>query len=228
VRNQTLGQLKATLRSELRQSANPAVAQSADHILVNAIKQAQSFIHTMHSWPHMRARRDIALEAGSYKYDWPVEMDYENVEKILTKYGDRWKDVTLFTDDDETYNAYDTDSDVRADPVLRYRIIDDKQLEVWPIPLTAGILRVKGLRRPPELSGDAVQCPFDDGLVAKIAAGRVARGKGEREAHMQDAMVLFNRLTGKASTATSFHIGGRRATGVDRMPRELVVRVVRQ
>jgi len=225
LRNATLGELKASLRAELRQSSNPAVAQSADHILVNALKQAQSFIHMKHEWPHMRARRDITLEAGSFQYDWPAGMDYERVERILTRYGDRWLPVTLFTDDDDTYNAFDTDSDVRADPVLHYRIVSDTQLEVWPIPMTDGKLRVKGLIRPPQLSGDAIVCPFDDQLMLKIAAARL--GKGEDGKKFEDsAMSILSTMKTHASTATSFHIGG--ANAQPPRQRELVVRVVRE
>lgn len=226
MRNQTLGQLKATLRSELRQSANPAVAQSADHVLVNALKQAQAFVHSMHAWPHRRTRVDVALSAGQRYYDWPDPIDYENVESVYCKWGDIWRPVAVFTEDEDTYNIYNSEADQRVDPVRRYRIIDDTQLEVWPIPASAGTLRIKGLRRIPELSGDSVQCPFDDGLVTKIAASRCARSKVERDAHMQDAMVLFRALTGRASTAQNFHIGGAGATPTTRR-RELVVCVTR-
>lgn len=232
MRNQTLGQLKADLRSELRQSSNPAVAQSSDHILLNALKKAQSWVHAAHSWPHMRSRRDILLQAGSFQYNWPAEMDYENVEEVWTKYGDRWLPVKLFTEDDETYNAYDTDQNVRTAPVLRYRILSDTQLEVWPIPSENGIaggngtLRIKGLLRPPQLSGDAVTCPFDDDLIVLVAAARCSRAKKEREMIMQDASALMHRLSGKSSTATNFHIGGAKALPIRRQ-RELVVRIVR-
>lgn len=226
MRNATLGELKATLRAELRQSANPAVAQSADHILVNAIKQAQGWVHTQHWWPHMRARRDIALEAGSYQYDWPADMDYENVERILTKYGDRWQPVTLFTDDDDTYNAFDTDEDVRADPVLEYRILSDTQLEVWPIPLTAGKIRIKGLLRPPELNAETVRCPFDDQIITKVAAARLSKDEGEAARLEKSAISMMEASKTRASTATSFHIGGAHSRPTAK--RELVVRVVRE
>ena len=209
MRNQTLGQIKASLRSELRQSSNPAVAQSGDHILVAAIEAAVSMIHATHSWPHMRAREDVALEAGSYLYDWPAGMDYENVEKVSYKFNTIWLPVLLFTDDDETYNIFDTEAGVRSDPVLRYRIVNgDTQLEVWPIPASPGILRIKGLLRPPELSSDTVRVPFDDILVAKIAAAQCARSKDEREAKMAEATAYGKRLEGKSSTARNFSIAG--------------------
>jgi len=218
----------------LRQSSNPAVAQSSDHILVNAIKQAQSWVHAQHSWPHMRSRRDILLQAGVSLYGWPVDMDYENVEEVIVKYGNRWLPVPLFTEDDETYNAFDTDLGMRTDPVRRYRIISDTQLEVWPLPASNGVaasvgdgtLRIKGLFRPPQLNADSVMCPFDDGLITQVAAARCTRSKAERDAHMQDAASLMRALTGRASTATNFHIGGAKAAPVRRQ-RELVVRIVR-
>lgn len=228
MRNQTLGQLKADLRAELRQSSNPAVAQSADHILVNAIKKAQSFLHAAHAWPHMRIRRDVPLEAGSHLYDWPAEMDYENVEEVQFKWVDRWQPVTLFADDDEVYNVYDTDAGVRSDPVLRYRIISDVQLEVWPIPMTDGLLRIKGLKRPPELSGDAVQCPFDDGLVTLVAAAKCSRSKEDHDKIMAEAMALMGRLASRSSTATNFNIGGAGGPQATLRHRPITVRVVRE
>lgn len=234
MRNQTLGQLKADLRSELHQSSNPAVAQSSDHILVNAIKKAQSWVHNAHSWPHMRSERDILLQAGQSLYGWPVDMDYENVEGMLVKYGNRWLEVKEFTEDDSVYNAFDTDQNVRTDPVRRYRIKSDTQLEVWPLPASNGVaasvgdgaLRIKGLLRPPQLSGDAVTCPFDDGLVVLIAAARCVRGKKERDDIMKDAGALMTKLMAKSSTAQNFHIGGSKGYPIKRM-RELVVRIVR-
>lgn len=227
MRNRTLGELKATLRSELRQSSNPAVAQSADHILVNAIKQAQSWCHEIHDWPHMRVREDVTLAAGSFQYDWPSTLDYDHVEAVSTKYGDRWLPVKLFQDDAETYNYFDTESDVRVDPVEMFRILNDSQLEVWPIPASdGGILRIKGLKRPPELSGDSIECPFDDQLIVKVAASRIAK-KDEREGFTSSAMALLERLKARATTARPFHIGGAAATQPVNQQRELVVRIVR-
>lgn len=233
MRNQTLGQLKATLRSELRQSSNPGVAQSSDHILVNAIVQAQSWVQAQHSWPHRRARRDVILQAGQWQYNWPVDMDYEYVESVSVKYGGRWLPVKLFTEDDETYNAFDTDENVRSDPVIRYRIVSDQQIEVWPVPSSNGLaatvgdgaLRIKGLLRPPTLSGDSVTCPFDDGLITQVAAAKCSRDKKDRDAYMQEAASLMKALTSRASTATNFHIGGSQGAPIRRI-RELVVRVV--
>lgn len=234
MRNQTLGQLKATLRSELRQSSNPGVAQSSDHILVNAIVQAQAWVHSQHWWPHMRARQDIILQAGENLYDWPAGMDYENVESVLVKYGGRWLPVKEFTEDDETANAFDPDMNVRSDPVIRYRITTlGTQIEVWPLPSSNGAassagdgaLRIKGLLRPPTLSGDSVTCPFDDGLITQVAAAKCSRNKEDRNAYMQEAASLMKALTSKSSTATNFHIGGSQGAPIRRI-RELVVRVV--
>ncbi|MGZ6565454.1 MAG: phage adaptor protein [Solirubrobacteraceae bacterium] len=234
MRNQTVGQLKATLRAELRQSSNPGVAQSSDHILVNALKQAQSWVHSQFWWPHMRSRQDIILQAGESLYTWPPGMDYENVESVQVKFGGRWLPVKPFTEDDETYNAFDTDKNVRSDPVIRYRISTaGTQIEVWPLPSSNGVaasagdgaLRIKGLLRPPELSGDGVVCPFDDGLITQVAAAKCSRTKDERNAYMQEAASLMKALTSKSSTATNFHIGGAQGAPIRRI-RELVVRVV--
>lgn len=223
MRNSTLGALKAKLRAELRQSSNPAVAQSADHILVNAIKGAQEWVYSQHNWPHKRTWVDIKLEAGAHLYDWPANMDYDRVERVLTKYGERWQPVELMTDP-EVYNAFDTDLGVRQDPVLQYRIVDDDQLEAWPMPASRGILRIVGILRPNELSADDSKCPYDDELITAIAAFRMSAGRPAEKQLEARAMAIFNRLTSNASTAKNFHIGGMPASAPQR--RTLVVRVV--
>lgn len=224
-RGKTLGEVLADLRAELRQSSNPAVAQSQYHVLANAIKRTQEFWYEQVDWPHLIVWESKAIVAGSRYYDWPTTLNYDRIVKARARFGNQWVPITGDLDVDD-YNAHDSDNDERVDPILKYRPYTNAQFEVWPLPATAGSVRFKGVRKLTELSGESSTLDLDNRLIALFAAADLLADKPDGAKKEQMGLAHLNRLRGNASTVRPFRLG--EDTPAGRPVREMNVRVTRE
>lgn len=214
----TLTELLSMLRGEMMLSSNPGhnLNVAPAHKLMLARTQRQ--LHADFAWPHMRRDRDIALAENQRYYDFPTDLDGERVESVEVKYGGYWYPVTRGIGALQ-YNTYDSETGVKADPVLRWAPYETEQLEVWPMPAADNTqtLRLTGIRTLRALSQDSDTCDLDaDLIVLSTAAEMLAEAKNPRAQVVAGrAKALYDKLRQRTEHNDSgrFPLGGSREGG---------------
>ena len=180
----TLLQLTEAVRSECRRSTSASRGIDELGYLQQVIRRHYEAFYDEYDWPHLKVVRDKSLAAGSRYYDFPADLDFMRVKKVKHQWGDLWLDVEYGIGEDQ-YSVFDSDNDERTDPVERWDIIDagaGAQIEVWPIPATAGTLRLRGIRAKNELVANDDTCDIDDQLIVLAASAEILGGAGQKDA----------------------------------------------
>lgn len=177
-RGSTLVKLLDDLRAELRTSLNPAHNSSVRDKQVKFLQSTQEWLWEDFTWPHLRTHRNYQLQAGQYLYDISSDFDIDRIEKIEVKDGGVWR-LVLPGIDAGHYANHDTELDQRSWPVRRWRIAENEQIEVWPIPDTngtaadlEGYFKITGIRRLRALVEDTDRCDLDAQLIYLYAAAK--------------------------------------------------------
>lgn len=226
-RGTTLGELIDGTKTAARYDPNPALSVNFLPLIKQTLKHTQERLYEEFDWPFLRIRRDKVMAAGQRYYDIPTDMNLERIQKVDIRYGDRWlpveRGITL-----ENYNIYDSDADLRVDPVLRWDVMDTgdgEQIEVWPIPITDGAnLRFTGIRKLKSLVATADQADLDDQLIILYAAAELLGGAKNpiAQAKLSQAKKLKDTLQGRVTKTrkNSFVLGGERTEepSLARMP----------
>lgn len=182
--------LIARLRSELRRSSDVAVGVDDLPTLKVTLNHAYTWLYMQRAWSHLRAVYSIDLQAGERYYDLPDGLNSERIEKVAVVYAnlprDIDKEITF-----EHYAIFDSDNDVRSDPVMRWDlrwIVDDEalQIEVWPIPTAnTQTLKLQGIQAISQMVNADDICRLDDDLVVLFAAAELAAGAGMADADIK-------------------------------------------
>jgi hypothetical protein len=225
-RGVTLVKLLDNLRAELHASLNPAHNNQVRDKQIKFLQSTQEWLWADFTWPHLRVFRNYKLQAGEYLYDISSDFDIDRIEKIEVKFGGRWCRLEPGIDAIH-YRLHDTELGQRSTPVRRWRIAENEQIEVWPIPdtngdptLLEGYLKVTGIRRLRPLVADADRCDLDDQLIYLYAAA-----KAEPDSHAgKFALNLANkrlaRLKGNLTPRRQFKMFG---IGRQEIPHRLFV-----
>lgn len=177
-RGLTLVKLLDNLRTELHASLNPAHNNAVRDKQVAFLQSTQEWLWEDFTWPHLRVHRNYKMQNGQHLYDINADFDVDRIEKIEVKTGGIWQPVFPGIDPGH-YAAHDTELDQRATPVRRWRIAENEQIEVWPIPDTDGevdtlenYIKVTGIRKLRPLVADGDRCDLDGQLIYLYAAAK--------------------------------------------------------
>lgn len=212
MRGKTLVKLIDELRAEARISMNPAHnAQQRDPQIV-LLQRIQEWLWQDFTWPHLRVERFELLQAGARYYDTPEDMDIDRIEKIEVRDSGR-----LYTLKPEIgaaqYNLYDSQLDQRCSPAERWRISEDEQVEIWPIPAVdgdattlEGQLKFTGIRKLNPLVADSDRADLDNRLLVLYAAAELLAASGAKDASLKlsQANKLYTKLRGGLTPRRKF------------------------
>lgn len=202
------------LRAEARKSTAVNVGVDSYDTLKQTIRRVQYTLYTAYWWPFLRVMPRVVLAAGQRYYDWPSNLSPERVERVDLFWSGQKAEIEKGIDV-ENYGVYDSESDERSDPVLKWDIrrtsASVEQIEVWPIPATNGDkLWFKGLKPLRVLVSDSDVADLDDNLIALFGAVELLPEKApDRQIKLNAANKLFADLTGAyASTSRMAVMGG--------------------
>lgn len=179
-----LRQLIEDLRAATGQDVSTAVGVNTLPALKWRLNSKQRWLYDTHTWPHLRITSEIVLQAGERYYDLPADMDFDRIEEVAIYWSGRPHPITRGISF-EQYSVFDSDSDERSSPALRWDIKrpdpDVEQVEIWPIPADNDMrLQFRGIRKLVDMVADADPCMIDgDVLVEYCAADILKRGKKE-------------------------------------------------
>lgn len=208
MRRKQFAQLISDVRAELERSSDPAVGVSDLATLKQKINRTYETLYCDYDWPHLNQLFDkIPLNPGQRYYDFPEEMDYDRLERVVVWYNGRPYEIQRGIDF-EQYALFDSESDERSDPVQRWdiRFVDTLEMvEVWPIPAasTAQHLQFKGTRKFEKLVNDADLCLLDDNLVVTFTAAGLAPAKSPYKSELLAAgQTILSKLRGRSQAGS--------------------------
>lgn len=213
-RGVTLGKLLDGLRTELHASLNPAHNNQVRDKQVAFLQSTQEWLWEDFTWPHLRVWRNYPLQAGQFLYDVGADFDIDRIEKIEVKYGGRWCQLSPGIDPVH-YFLHDTELGQRSTPVRRWRIAENEQVEVWPIPdvnadptTLEGNLKVTGIRRLRPLVADNDRCDLDAQLIYLYAAAKSSPATTEGKFALNLANKRLSKLKANLTPRRQFKMFG--------------------
>lgn len=207
-RNRTLGDMLFDLRAEIGMATDSKVGQSENPALMVLLRRTQETLYNDYDWPHMSGVWfDVSLAAGQRYYDFPANLDYERAARAAVYWGSVWQAME-YGFDTRHYNQFNSDNNERSDPAMRWRVYDDTQFEVWPIPATAGTMRLTGTRALGLFQQASDICSLDGTMVVLVAAAERLAGKPRGKALEQIAARYLANAKARTNNSTeSFRIG---------------------
>lgn len=215
-RNQTLLKLLQDLRSETRVSGNPAHNSNVRESQVRMLQRVQEWLWEDYSWPFLHVERFLPVQAGQRFYSPPDDLTIDRIQKIEVRYGEQWCELTPLIPS-EAYSHWDSERDERSWPVSRWRIYENEQIELWPIPDSnadeqslEGVLKITGIRTLRPLVADTDRADLDDRLIVLFAAAEILAATGAKDAQIKAdaAQKRLDHLVGNLSKVKTFKMGG--------------------
>lgn len=215
-RGTTLTRLLDLYRAECRLSANPAHNSADRDRQINHIQRTQEWLWDDFDWPLLRVERTIVLQDGQRYYDLPDDLAIDRISKIELFYDSSYVPLPCGLDANH-YTAYNSDLDERQDPAQRWRISEDEQLEIWPIPSTDGdettlnsTLKITGIRNLNPLVASDDRADLDDRLIILFCAAEYLAANGAKDAQlkMEQANKRLLKLRGQQMPRNRFRMFG--------------------
>lgn len=211
VRGVQLSSLLAQLRAETGRVQSVSVGTSEADNLKHTLRRVQRQLYIKYDWSHMRVQRTIQLSAGQRYYDFPADLDFDNIESVKLEYNGIYIPLERGINIDD-YSAFDSNAAVpdRSNPTQKWDVRDTgsgEQLEAWPIPSdNSQKIYLTGTKNLAPLVQESDRCDLDEDLIVLYAAAEIlARQKSaDAQAKLEMAnnhlMDLMKR--GKAGSKT--------------------------
>ena len=215
-RGTTLVKLLDLYRAECRISLNAAHNVQARQTQVNHIQRTQDWLWEDFSWPLLRVDRFIDLQAGERYYSLPDDLHIDRITKVEVRHDLVYCTVNAGIDA-EQYAAYDSDLDERQWPVQRWKITENEQIEVWPIPdanfdpvSLDGRLKLTGIKNLAPLVDDDDRADLDDRLIILFCAAEYLAATGAKDANLKldQANKRYAKLRGSQMPRKKFTLFG--------------------
>lgn len=229
-RRKTLLKLLNDLRHEARLSQNPAHNAQVRDSQVASLQRTQEWLWQDFDWPHLKVERQIEIAAGQRYYAIPSDLDLERLDRVDLFENSFWRPLSVGVTG-QHYSTFNSDLDERSWPPRSWRIYDDTDIEIWPIPdqnaVTAtreGYLKFTGTRLLRPLVDDGDVADLDDRLIVLYTAAEMLAAAGAKDAQLKlsQANKLNAKLRGGQMPLRRFSMFGTGARHVD--PHRFVTR----
>lgn len=230
-RGEKLSDMVTDLRAEVGHSLNIRHGTNMLDVLKHQLRRTQRLLWNAHNWPGMLLTDDVTMVAGQRFYDYPAVLDFERIEKVDNFWGNIWTPVASGIGTEE-YTRFDSEQGVASDPVRKWKHIEQRslnpgedgnpsdispliishQLEVWPIPASAGRIRLRGRMALAAFQEDDDVCTLDSDLIIQFTAAKLlAKQKSDdSEMVMAEAVQLLARIKAQQSKTHTVDLTGYR------------------
>jgi hypothetical protein len=204
MRGATLGNILTDFRSECRISSNAAHNVGVRDRHIALLQRTQKWLWEDFDWPTLRVERWIQVQAGQRYYAPPADMNIDRIQKVELKDGGRFIPIVAGIDI-EHYATYDPELDERAYPPRRWRISENEDIELWPIPDTnadddtrEGYVKLTGIRNLSTFVAETDTADLDDQLIVLFAAAEELAAIGAKDAELKRvaARARYDKLRG--------------------------------
>lgn len=205
-RGKQLLDLIAQLRAETGRTQDVSIGTDEVENLKHLLRRTQEVLYDDYEWPFLRVERSINLSAGQRHYDFPTDLDFDNIQVAKYKYGNVYTELTRgITFDD--FSTFDSNNDERSSPALKWDVRNTgsgEQLEIWPIPNEANTVHFFGTKKLSPLIQESDRADLDDRLIVLFAAAEIlARQKSkDAQAKAQQAERRLLKLRAKSQAGS--------------------------
>jgi hypothetical protein len=202
-RGTSLLQLVTMLRDETGRANSVAVGVDDVPALKSALRRVQETLYDKHDWSFLRTVFDrIPLQAGQRYYDLPALLNLDRVEDVAAWDSGTPYRLTRGIGFDQ-YATYDSESDERSDPALRWDVRDrdnSSMIEIWPVPSSNNLtLQFIGIRKLRPLIANADVADLDDQMLVLYAAAELMpKGSELAKLKLELGRDRFNTVKGLA------------------------------
>ncbi len=176
----TLEAIVADVRRETGRSPDRNFGIDEYDSIKYLVQREQRRLWWDYQWRFLRKKVDLALVAGERYYDMPGDISFERVTDVRLHFGNQWIPLAMGINETD-YALYDSDNDSRANPALKWDMIDTSanpdapatQIEIWPIPVDAQNTRWTGIAELGKFVDDNDNCTLDADLLTLFTAAKV-------------------------------------------------------
>jgi hypothetical protein len=222
------------MRLEAGISASSAHSAQERDRQVQVLQHEADRLWTDYDWPHLRVERFLPLQAGQRFYDLAAatneagatkaDLDVDRILCLHVKDNGDWMQLRRGIGPSE-YGLHDSALDERDDPAEAWRLYEDEQIEVWPVPLTnagaeqEGLLRITGIKRLGPFVADDDTVDLDAQMLALYGAANLTHDANAKRLLLERANRRYADLKSRLSQVRSFQLfgAGRRRGGRGRM-----------
>lgn len=222
------------MRLEAGVSASSAHSAQERDRQVQVLQHEADRLWSDYDWPHLRVERFLPLQAGQRFYDLATatneagatkaDLDVDRILGVCVKDNGDWLPLRRGIGAAE-YGLHDSALDERDDPAEAWRLYEDEQIEVWPVPLTnagaeqEGLLRITGIKRLGPFTDDDDTVDLDAQMLALYAAANLTHDAAAKQLLLERANRRYADVKARLSQVRSFQLfgAGRRPAGRGRM-----------
>lgn len=207
-RNVTLEKLLDDYRAEADLSLNTGHHLQTRLSQIKLLQKTQERLFDDYAWPHLIVERQVATQAGQRYYDMPEDINIDRLSKLTLFSDGAWRELSNGISG-ANYSAFNSDLDERSWPPRCFRIYEDEQIEIWPIPdvnadaaTLEGYLKFVGIRNLRPLVAEDDRCDLDGQLIVLHAAAEtLAKNKSDKaRLILEQANARYARLRGNLSS----------------------------
>lgn len=191
----TLSQLVTMVRAEAGYALSVAQGLNTVETLKHIIRRTEIELWEAFPWDLLTIRAELPTPVGVYLFDFPADMNYDQVRQVYWTSGDKFGDP-LSPHICEEHIIVGGANSTKGSP-QEWQLQGD-QLRVWPTPSVPGTLRLKGQKYLNELVDEADTCTLDATMISLFAAAEVLERAGAKDAQgkMQKAQRHLAKLRG--------------------------------
>jgi hypothetical protein len=166
----------------------------SDTTIAQLIADKQDLLNGDYDWPFLYKKWDVAVSSRYTTFptlttdNITAKISFEREVVAWTKLGDTtWLPVDFGIGVPE-YNVFDSDNGIQSDPIQKWAIYNETQLEVWPVPIEAQTLRFYGQKVLTPLVNETGEWNFDapldldDLLLALFVASDMLAAREQKHA----------------------------------------------
>lgn len=187
-RNVTLNELTRQVRAESRLSTSNSRGLDDLENVQQMIRRVQETLYDDYDWPFMRVDKEAAtknLQAGQRYYDFPETMNMERAFSLWTNSTSVWTKLPQGISLTE-YTQINSDDNFRADPVLKWDIVNETQYEVWPMPASDGSqVRFDGIKKLTPLLQPDDRADLDDRMIVLFVSAEILAANKQPDAQLK-------------------------------------------
>ena len=187
-----LSDMLTDLRAELGHSTNVAHGINDRDTLIYYLNRTQIQLYQDYDWPQLIVDRDIDLADGQRYYPYPVDLAFDDIEKIWLLYN-----ITpvyaelLYGIGPQQFAIYNSDIGFKAWPTERWmHHADDNTFELWPVPdsnatAATGMVRLRGTKTVTKMVADDDESTLPDNLIVLFSAVEILQRDDAKDAALK-------------------------------------------
>lgn len=202
-RGTSLSVVREMLKAELGQSLT--VGTSNDTMLNIRLDNQQNALAVDYDWSFMDDSVDVNVGVATQTVVVPTGLNWDHEVKAFVKRQTQWVELEYGISEAD-YSARDSSQGVMQDPIQKWQLTSDGNIEVWPLPATAQDVRFRGQRAVTTLKAagvysDAALFDLDDLLIVLFVAGEMLLdlGKASGQLKLQRAAARLAQLRANVS-----------------------------